>query len=418
MRKIGIKTILFLKTVSLRTLFFLVLIILITSCVKQVVPAKDNIEKDQTVQDKILEEEQKELFEDKEEKKDFSVGAIKFDYPPTELGKLLFIYPMGLMSGSHVTPVDHQYYVEAYPTELEGSLEVYSPAEGVITSIQHMNSYPGDTTSEIINDYRLVIEHTSTITTIYIHIDKLSGKIANYAPPLGEFANVNIHVEAGEVIGMYGGSLDFNVVDKSVILTGFVVPESYEAEAWKIHVKDPFDYFNEPIKSLLVEKCLRTEDPIGGKIDYDIDGKLVGNWFRENTNKYRGLKDESGAYYKGHLTIAYDYIDPGQIIISFGLYEGEPKQFGIKGNYPDPSDIGVGTPIKYELVYYNYFNGDVCWDRKSLIKGLVVKNSEEQIIGTVLFELIEDRKLKVEIFDGKIVGEVDGFSENFLIYER
>jgi len=406
-----------LQVMKSRILLFLAIVFLISSCAKQIGPVGDNIEKDQTAQEEILVEDQKELFENKEEKKDSTDNAIKFDYPPTEVDKLLFIYPLGFMFGSHVTPVDHQYYVESSPTKQEGSLEVYSPAEGVITSIQHMSSLPGEEMSEI-DDYRLVIEHTSIISTIYIHIDQLSEKIAKYSPPPNDYANVNIPVEAGEVIGMYGGSLDFNIVDKDIILTGFVIPESYEAEAWKIHVKDPFDYFNEPIKSQLIEKCLRTAEPVGGKIDYDIDGKLVGTWFKENTNKYGGLGSRFGAYYAGHLAIAYDYIDPEHIIVSFGSYKGESKQFGVKGNNPDPSDIGVGTLVKYELVYYDYFDGDIRWDRKSLVKGLKVKNSDEQIIGTVLFELIEDRILKMDIFDGKTAEEVDGFSENALTYKR
>ena len=38
--------------------------------------------------------------------------------------------------------------------------------------------------------------------------------------------------------------------------------------------------------------------------------------------------------------------------------------------------------------------------------------------GVVLFQLIEDRKLKVEIFPGKEGSEVNGFTEDAKIYER
>ncbi len=398
-------------------LFLLALVLLISSCVKQDEPASEYIEESRAAPEEILIEDQDDLSGDKAEKKDPIIGAIKFDYPPTEIDKLLFIYPLGFMFGSHVTPVDHQYYVESSFGDEESLLEIYSPAGGRITSIQHMSSLPGEDTIEI-DDYRLVIIHTSTISTIYIHMDKLSEKIMAFAPPPGEYTSVDIPVEAGEVIGMYGGSLDFNVVDKDVILPGFVVPESYEVEEWKIHVKDPFDYFNEPIKNKLIEKCLRAVEPIGGKIDYDIDGKLIGNWFLENTNKYGGSGDMYGTYYSGHLAIAYDYIDPEHIVVSIGSYEGESKQFGVAGNDPDPSDIGTGTLVKYGLVNFDYFDGDNRWDRKSLVKGLKVKNSDERIIGTVLLELIEDRKLKMEIFNNKTPEEIEDFSENALIYER
>jgi len=389
----------------IRILLILVLTLLMVSCMKQADTVSETTAPEYTVSEDTQEQEEQESRQ------------IKFDYPPTEIDKILFIYPLGFMFGSHVTPVDHQYYVESSYGEPEGVLEVYSPADGVIKSIQHMSSLPGETGIEI-DDYRLVIEHTSAISTIFIHVDELSEKIAEFAPPGGEYSNVSIAVQAGEVIGSYGGSFDFNVVDRDIILDGLLVPESYEAEEWKIHVKDPFEYFNEPVKSMLIEKCLRTEDPIGGKIDYDIDGKLVGTWFLKNTNKYRGIGDQSGAYYAGHLSIAYDYIDPEHIIISFGSYEGESRQFAVVDNGPDPAGIGAGDPVAYELVSYDYFIDDTRWDRESLVKGLKVKNNEGEVMGTVLFELIEDRTLKMEIFDGKTADDISGFTDGALIYER
>ena len=38
-------------------------------------------------------------------------GFVVFDYPPFDLEKVAYILPLGCMSGSHVTPIDHQYYV-------------------------------------------------------------------------------------------------------------------------------------------------------------------------------------------------------------------------------------------------------------------------------------------------------------------
>ena len=335
-----------------------------------------------------------------------------FNYPPVNLDNVGFIMPLGCMIGNHVTPIDHQYY---YAPDFMGPqeivIDVYSPAAGTITGIQHMGSFDPS-----MDDYRLVIQHTDTISSIYIHVDNLSEKVAAFAPPAGESVSVNISVFAGEIIGDYSGSVDFNVVDEDVILTGFIVPESYESESWKIHTPDPFDYFNESIQSQLVEKSLRTAEPIGGKIDYDIDGRLVGNWFQEGTNGYAGL--DTANYWVGHLAMAYDSIDPEHIIASFGDYSGQPLQFGVKGNMPDPADVSVATgPVKYELVSYDYYDGAEVWDRASLIKGLKVKNYVN-VQGVVLFQLIDDRLLKVEIFPNKVANEVTDFTENVLIYVR
>jgi hypothetical protein len=341
-----------------------------------------------------------------------------FDYPPFDLSKVVFIEPMGSMIGNHVTPIDHQYYM-ALDHMLQDAaqiiVDVYSPASGTVTQIQHMSSLPGDDTIQI-DDYRIVIQHTSSISSIYIHLDTLSEKIAAVAPPPGEYAGVDVAVGAGETIGYYSGTIDYNVVDEDIVLTGFVNPASYQVEPWKIHTPDPFDYFHETIKSQLIEKCLRTAKPEGGKIDYDIDGRLIGSWFKENTNGYAGL--DQGNYWVGHLSVVYNSIDPEHIIVSLGSYNNQPRQFGVKSNSPDPADVSVATgQILYELVDYDFYDGEQVWDRESLVQGLKLRNSDF-VQGVVLFQLIEDRKLKVEIFPYMTADGVGTFTENAMIYVR
>ena len=222
-------------------------------------------------------------------------------------------------------------------------------------------------------------------------------KIKEYAPKRHGYVGVRIPVEAGELIGYYKTNLDYNLVDEDVVLNGFVVPEHYN-ELWKIHIPNTYDYFNEPFKSKLIEKSVRTAEPISGKIDYDIDGKLVGNWFLEGTNGYAGAVTEPGGegYWLGHLSIVYDYLDPDRIVFSIGNYGGEnSKQFGVKGNFPNPSNVNVEDGlIKYELVEYDYItpNGN-SWDRISLVKGLKTV-SRENVEGVVLVQMTSDRKIK------------------------
>ena len=57
------------------------------------------------------------------------------------------------------------------------------------------------------------------------------------------------------------------------------------------------------------------------------------------------------------------------------------------------------------------------WDRESLVKGLKLRNSDF-VQGVVLFQLIEDRKLKVEIFPDTTAASVGTFTENAMIYVR
>lgn len=333
-----------------------------------------------------------------------------FDYPPVDLSKIEFILPLGGMIGNHVTPIDHQYYVAPDFGAAETILiDVYSPADGTVSSLQHMGNFNND-------DYRLVVDHSDTVQSIYIHIDNLSEKLAAHAPMIGQHVNTDIAVSAGEILGNYAGSVDYNLVDYDITLTGFINPNSYTAEPWKIHTPDPFGYFNDTIRQTLVAKSLRTTEPIGGKIDHDIDGHLVGNWFLENTNGYAGL--DSGNYWLGHLSFAYDYIVPSHIIASFGDYAGDQRQFGVLGNSPDPAEVTVSNGlVKYDLVSYEYYDGDLTWDRLSFTRGLTMGNYPF-IDAVVLVQLIEARRLKVEIFYGQTSSDVNGFTDDAKFYVR
>lgn len=343
--------------------------------------------------------------------KDCEGNKTKFDFAPVNLDKTKVFLPLGLMIGSHVTPIDHHYFQNF---DNEGyNIEIYSPGKGVITDIGHM---PGAKNGE---DYRVVIEHTCTISSVYIHFGTFSDKFKQYAPDDKGYARVNVPVEAGELIGYYERNVDYNLVDTEVTLKGFVTPEFYQGESWKIHVPNTYDYFNEPLRSKLIEKSIRTTEPISGKIDYDIDGKLVGNWFIEGTGGYAGggVRDR---YWLTHLAIAYDAYDPSLIVFSIGNYkEEDSRQFAVKGNSPDPATVSVESgQVKYELVEYDFLTpSGAYWDRKSPVNGIKAVANED-VRGTVLVQLLSDRKLKFEVFADKKASEVSGFSVNAKIYER
>ena len=348
----------------------------------------------------------------------------KFTSPPANLDEILYILPMGGTHGDHVAPVDHIYFIESHTMDPgEPRVDVYSPEEGVITQIQHMGSFQGDFNPDPFDDYHITIKHSCDLTSIFIHLDRLSPKLAEVAPEWGESTSVNVAVEAGEVIGIYSGSLDYLIQDSS-ITNNLIRPESYESFPERLNIQDPFPYFVEDIESKLIEKSIRTEKPVGGLIDYDVDGTLLGTWFREGTNGWAGLIEER--YWADHLAIVYDELDPDHVTISLGTYAGnfrgdigKSAQFGVKGNSPDPVEVTTSSGlIKYELVDYNHYDGDKFWDGSYIVKGVKAVNLENIPGGVALFELVEDRKLKVEIFPDKKGNEVTGFTENAQIYVR
>jgi len=346
---------------------------------------------------------------------DCAGGRVTFEYPPVDLDRIEYVTPLGLMSGSHVTPVDHQYYQNF--KEPDWDITVYSPAAGTITDIQHMQQTVSDGPGETIDDYRLVIEHTCTISSIFIHVGQLSPRLSKVAPPAGGYAPIDLPVEAGETIGSFRRNVDYNVVDLEVTLEGLLVPAHYEQESWKIHTPDPFDYFTGEIQEVLIAKSLRTEEPFGGRFAYDIDGRLVGNWFQQDTNGYAG--SDRDRYWAGHLAVAYDLFDPSHVVVSIGTFDGVSAQLAVRGNAPDPRNVSIESGVvMYELVDYDYYVEGERWDRVSLAKDIEARNLDERISGVVLFQLVDDRTLRVETFPGKTAPQVDGFTASALIYER
>ncbi|MBI2663739.1 hypothetical protein HYX10_00150 [Candidatus Woesearchaeota archaeon] len=341
-------------------------------------------------------------------------GSFKLGSAPIALENLEKIRPMGGLSAYHVTPTDHQYWdtVESdgrsEDTTNLGRFEIYAPADGFIVDIEK-----GE-------DYRVVIEHSCTFYTIFIHIDRLSEKIlaeVDFDPATAEREHAwpRIKVGEGDVIGTVGvGKFDFSVVDGDVTLQGFASPESYEGEPWKIHTVDTFDYYDEPLRSRLLAKNVRAAAPLGGKIDYDIDSRLIGNWFKEGSGKYRGSDPER--YWSTHLSIVYDSIDPSQIRIGIGDFRSQSTVFGVMENSPDPADVGPSSGIiHYTLTEFGYFVGGEEWNESHYAENIESLNDGE-IRGVALFQLIDDRRLKAEFFPD--VSQASAFTGNAAVYER
>ena len=406
---------------SMYLIFGLILVVFISGCARQdtqtgKMPAtQEEMNEIPPVQEQesIQQVEEEQIEEDHQNKNCVGTGTVQFTSPPMRIEELGLIIPLGAMSTSHVTPTDHGYYFPPNwkPQEATDSSkfrDILAPADGIVTSIGIVGGMQ--------NDYRLEIYHTCTFYTIYIHVRELSPKILQMTGGVTGHVSPIIAVTAGEVIGRSNG-FDFSVHDENVILKGFIIPEHY-SEPWKIHTVDMFDSFVEPIKSQLLAKNVRQAQPRSGKIDYDIDGRLVGNWFQENTGGYRG-GGVSANYWSTHLAFAYDHLDPSLIIVSIGDFNGEAKQFAVKGNAPDPATVSTASGlVKYELVAGGYLTEEgKDWDRVSFAK--ISKGfGYDQVAGVALVQMISDRKIKLEVFPGKTASQVSGFTENAKIYER
>ena len=339
-------------------------------------------------------------------------GPVSLINSPVSLDAISHITPMGRMAGSHVTPTDHFYVNFVNPDEYHN---VSVMAAGYVVKVEVL----GDA-----GDYRIIFEHSCEFYTVYIHLDSLTPRIMDASGELasGNSQKIRVPVAAGEVIGQASerANFDVSVFDLTVTLSGFAVPDSY-GEHWKVYTADPFDHFNESIKGDLLKKNPRTTEPVGGKIDYDIDGRLVGNWFVKGTG---GYKTEEPNYWDNHLSFAYDIYDPRWIRVSKGGVEqgyGGTMQFGLRDNQPDPATISVGSGVvKLELIDYGYIqlSNNQRWDQTMGFPLGGVGRSLNRVLGTMLVEMLDKRELKAELFLDATPDQVSDFTDNAQIYIR
>lgn len=196
--------------------------------------------------------------------------------------------------------------------------------------------------------------------------------------------------------------------------------KDYIGESWKIYVADPLDYYTPELKTLMLSKYIRTVPPISGKIDYDIDGKLIGNWFIEGKTYLTGPQNQSSTPWDIELTFAPDIYDPSHFVISIGNYPNGAHQFYAQGNTPDPATVSVGSGlVKYGLSSGAYVLSDgQFWNQMAIAKNPVVKETSGPIPGVALVQMLENRKIKFEAFPGKTMAEVTAFDSNAKIYTR
>lgn len=349
---------------------------------------------------------------------------VTFSSAPMKMADLAYIRPLGAVSDGHVTPTDHVYIGGPNPNAADNTYPVLMPANGTITAISAMPAqYIGDRQGQQVaaEDHRIVISHSCRYFSIYIHIHKLGDKLKAAVGSLqpNENKQVSIDLQAGEVVGYIGNStFDWTPIDTSKTLSGFITPKLYEGESWKIHTVSPFDLYTGSLKTELESKSLRTTPPLGGKIDYDQPGKLIGNWFKEGSGGYTGPSGNNGGrYWDGHLSVVPDYISPSSTIVSIGNWNGSAKQMVVSGTV-DPAKITKDSGIiKYELRRLNYVSKDGVSSGNMYQKD-IRPSQTEAVEGTIMFQVLPGEKLKVEKFVGKTAAQVQGFTAAAQTYER
>jgi len=355
-------------------------------------------EAQQTISQPSLEELENIWWGDNPE---LGTGPVTYEVLPLEPIYFSLVSPLGHLAGSHPIPTDHVYF-ELSRTDLGATVEgfgkpVYAPAKGVIVHVKYgINAgYP---------DYTVKIKHTNNFVTVFGHLSTVEPFIMEHLAGydlehLPEPNYLYVTVEAGQVIGKtaaeyaQSAALDMYTGDRSV--THFIHPEKFGPSI--PHAVCPFEYFKDDLKNYLyANKVLRTKEPRGGEIDYDLPGKLVGNWLHES---YERSANQRASDASEQFSFAYDMYDPDYLRISVasivwaGDFDSGSLIYRVKGNGPDFKYIDVAS-------------GEVVYELQNCIEGQesVYKDDprypkpSDEVVAKLLVKMESDERIKVEYF--------------------
>jgi hypothetical protein len=309
-------------------------------------------------------------------------GPGVFTSSPLKLSDLVATTPLGnLYPPDHTLPTGHVvfYYVDPSnrrPGDKDTMRTVYAPGDGILVNIYSPNP--------ITSEGGIEVKMTETFS--YSMYDLL------VLPGLA----VGQRVTAGMPIATTSpasNAVDFEVENTEVTLTGFVRPERYPAKM--LHHVAPYGYFSRPLQDSLYAKNRRNSPDKDGRIDYDIPGRLVGNWFLE------GLPDGESSVGQAagtkQISIVYDMFEPTSVRISIGGTLSVVGLFGVDGLSPDPATVSASQ----SLVVYRFV--------RSYIGGTPAG-------GGLLAQVLTGDRLKVETYSGNTPPA--GFTAGAVVFTR
>jgi hypothetical protein len=296
-------------------------------------------------------------------------GPLVFRASPIAQSEIRWITPLGnLNPPDHTIPTDHIYFYFAAPNLGEQPLarrtSFYAPADGVVTTVL----------GGVGVETKIFVRAT---TTMQYYLDHLILEV-----PLA----FGTTITAGQRLGTSGTAygIDLGVINDSLTLS-FVNPARYISDT--LHADAPLKYFAEPLRSQLYTRVQRTSPDLDGKIDYDVAGRLAGNWFGETLSA-------------AQLVFVYDTYDPSQVRIAFANAFVTGGVFAIAPGDPQPRDVSTGS-------------GAVLYTLTRSITGPPVAGTPS---GTLRVQMLNDQRIQAELFP--LGASADAFTSAARIFIR
>jgi len=233
----------------------------------------------------------------------------------------------------------------------------------------------------VTDDFRLEFTYSPNVVYYYEHVRNLPAWVVQNGP-----------IGAGDLVGYADPReepLGFGILDFRVARS-FIKPLRYHQ--FFLNCGDPSEYFIEALKNEYLAKNPRNADPVGGKIDFDVDGTLAGNWFLEGTPVNTTASTE--LHGEKQLAFVYDMYDPSTLVFSAGgTLRGAPFHYHQTGATPDPATV---TPDSGMVTW------TLAWGRWRVLAAA----------------MLDTRRARVELFIGVHPDSIDAFTEDASIYER
>lgn len=301
---------------------------------------------------------------------------------PLDLAEIRSITPLGNLNprGGHVFPTDHIYLDYG---RREG-LPVRAPTSGRIFAMR----------GQIRDDFKIEVQVSDRFSYYVTHVLPVKG------------LSVGSTVDSGEIIAHTSGRsmLDLGCGDTHVTLKGFVNPDRYPAST--LHCFSPLRLYDEPLRTQLYSKVIRDGADKDGRIDYDIAGRLAGNWFLAGLSVAESSRGSPQTWAK-QLAFAYDVRQPHARRVSIGGTTAPAGLYELSAVSPDPAEIDVKSGLVRLILTIPEPQETGSPHRKSV-----------SAVGILLVQMLTPSRVKVEFFRGGKAEEITAFTESARVYER
>jgi hypothetical protein len=287
-----------------------------------------------------------------------------------------FILPLGnLNPPSHTFPTDHIYFYVGYLRPEIREVPVFAAADGTVTAIVRHQF-----------DAKILVRTTSTFSYYIDHV------------VLDAAIGQGVSLTAGQRLGTSGPGgfgIDLGVINDTRTLSGFITPARYPYDT--IHADAPVKYFEEPMRSQLYALVRRDGDDRDGRIDFDVPGRLVGNWFLEELSVAESSQPSA---WPKLLAFTFDNVRPGERRISVGGTLALDGTFSVDAGSFNFADV---TPAS-GLVPYRLTRGPS-------------DGGAGSAVGTMLVQMSDAAHVRVEIIPGPAAVSLQ-FSQAVRAYTR